>query len=225
MALITALDEKAYDLEAGRLCLEFANTLDWHGSDHPEETLHSYTDLLRWSASRKVVDAGEAALLQDQAEHEPELALQIYRQALDLREAIYRTFSSLAAGGEPTLDDLDVLNESLARAFPHLRIAGQAQAFGWRWVNPEGALDRPLWDVALSAARLLESDELDRVRECADEHGCGWMFMDTSRNRSRRWCSMEGCGNRAKARRHYARINNPSPGSTGSAREPRSGSR
>jgi len=51
----------------------------------------------------------------------------------------------------------------------------------------------------------LTSEELDRVRECADDRGCGYLFMDTSRNRSRKWCDMRGCGNRAKAQRHYRR--------------------
>ena len=65
--------------------------------------------------------------------------------------------------------------------------------------------DRILWPVARSAGELLISDKLDRVRQCADDRGCGYLFVDTSRNRSRRWCSMESCGNRAKAHRHYQR--------------------
>ena len=66
-------------------------------------------------------------------------------------------------------------------------------------------LERVVWPVARSAADLLTSDLLSRVRRCEDDRGCGYLFIDTSRNRSRRWCSMESCGNRAKARRHYAR--------------------
>jgi len=200
-----ALDEKAYHIEVGRLCLDFANTLDWHGSDHPEETLYSYADLLRWAVDRRAIDEQEAALLQERAGREPELAGQVFRQALDLREAIYRTFSSLAASGNPTLDDLDVVNDALRRSLPHLQLAEGDRKYLWLWVNPEAALDRVIWDTALSAGQLLGGDDLDRVRECADQHGCGWLFLDTTKNRSRRWCSMQGCGNRAKARRHYAR--------------------
>ncbi|MCB0153982.1 MAG: CGNR zinc finger domain-containing protein, partial [Anaerolineae bacterium] len=55
-----------------------------------------------------------------------------------------------------------------------------------------------------SAAELLTSDRLNRVGQCAGE-SCGWLFLDTTRNHSRRWCEMEHCGNRAKAKRHYRR--------------------
>ncbi len=68
------------------------------------------------------------------------------------------------------------------------------------------ALDTVLWSVARSSAELLISEDLMRVKECPENDGCGWLFVDTSRNHKRRWCDMEGCGNRAKARRHYERI-------------------
>ena len=58
------------------------------------------------------------------------------------------------------------------------------------------------WEVATSAVDLLTAGRLDRVGECP---ACGWLFLDTSKNRSRRWCSMATCGGRDKARRYYAR--------------------
>ena len=77
------------------------------------------------------------------------------------------------------------------------------ERFAWDW-TPENALDRVLWPVVRDAAELLSGEDLDRVGRCADAN-CGWLFLDTSRNHSRRWCSMKDCGNRAKARRHYQR--------------------
>jgi predicted RNA-binding Zn ribbon-like protein len=59
--------------------------------------------------------------------------------------------------------------------------------------------------IAWSAADLLTGPRAQRVRQCADEKGCGWLFIDESRAGTRRWCSMGECGNRAKARRHYLR--------------------
>ena len=100
--------------------------------------------------------------------------------------------------------DLDALNATLARALPHLRIVPEADAYAWNWAGEEDALDSMLWPVARSAGDLLTSDELKRVGECQGD-GCGWLFLDMSRNRSRRWCDMGDCGNRAKARRHYHR--------------------
>jgi predicted RNA-binding Zn ribbon-like protein len=61
-----------------------------------------------------------------------------------------------------------------------------------------------LWPIVLAAAELLTSAGRARVRECA-AHGCGWLFLDTSRSQRRRWCTMASCGNRAKARRFYER--------------------
>jgi predicted RNA-binding Zn ribbon-like protein len=76
--------------------------------------------------------------------------------------------------------------------------------FSWDWTRRGETLERPMWDIAQSAADLLTSGQLHRVRQCGDER-CGWLFFDRSKNRSRRWCSMDDCGNRAKARRHYRR--------------------
>jgi predicted RNA-binding Zn ribbon-like protein len=83
-------------------------------------------------------------------------------------------------------------------------IVSTEEGLAWDWACAEDALDRVLWPVVHDAAGLLTSQELKRVKKCADER-CGWLFFDTSRNHSRRWCSMESCGNRAKARRHYER--------------------
>ena len=86
----------------------------------------------------------------------------------------------------------------------HARIVSTKEGFKWDW-SEELALDRMLWFIARSAADLLTSGNLDRVRQCGDEE-CGWLFIDTTKNRSRRWCDMTDCGNRAKARRHYSRL-------------------
>jgi predicted RNA-binding Zn ribbon-like protein len=102
-------------------------------------------------------------------------------------------------------DDLVVLNEVLKDAQCHRRVTQSPQGFAWQWVEVPGGLDQILWPVSRSAADLLTSNLLERVRECADDRGCGYLFIDTSRNRSRRWCSMESCGNRAKVRQHRER--------------------
>ena len=85
------------------------------------------------------------------------------------------------------------------------QIVSTADGFAWAWSDEQAALDPMLWRIARSAADLLTSGELGRVRECADEV-CGWVFLDMSKNQSRRWCDMKECGNQAKSRRHYERI-------------------
>ncbi len=125
-------------------------------------------------------------------------------QAVELREAIYRIFASIASDDRPDVEDLELLNGALGPALANARIVEGQDGFTWDWAGDELSLDRMLWPVARSAAELLSSAQLNRARQCADEK-CGWLFLDMSRNRSRRWCSMEYCGNRNKARNYYHR--------------------
>ncbi len=111
----------------------------------------------------------------------------MFERAIDLREAIYRNFSSVANGSQSDPHELSILNLMLSRALDHLQIAAVADGFAWDWANRDHALDQVLWRVARSAAELLTSKELKRVRQCADTtDGCAWLFLDLSRNRSRR---------------------------------------
>lgn len=213
-----------FELSGGALCLDFANT--WSNRERPEkEYLRSYPDILDFAVQAGIVTAREAAELSRRAradEREAEAALATARE---LREAIYRLFSVLAAGGWPAEEELAVVNAALPEALAGLRVAreesgvrttggGEPRPYtrqrvatpGFAWTRSDAAdsLTAPLRPIVQSAAELLTSDLVDRVREC---HGddCTWLFLDQSRNRSRRWCSMESCGNRAKVRRHYRR--------------------
>jgi predicted RNA-binding Zn ribbon-like protein len=129
----------------------------------------------------------------------------VFERAIQLRETIYRIFSFLAANRSVALDDLAFLNEALSKSLAHLRITSSSTGFSWDWSDTSETLDQVLWPIVRSATELLTSKDLERVRQCADDRGCGYLFIDMSRNRSRRWCSMESCGNRAKAQRHYRR--------------------
>jgi len=198
-------DHAAFDFESGDLSLDFANTADWSASPEPVEGLNRYEDLLAWGLQAGVLDGPQAQVLLARARTRPQQARATVQQAVRLREAIFRIFSQ-AAGEEPALpDDLGVLNQALQQALPHLRVGPDGEAFAYRWEAGSPELDRVLWPVARAAAELLTSERLERVGRCADDRGCGYLFYDTSRNHSRRWCSMESCGNRAKAMRHYER--------------------
>ncbi len=193
-----------YDATAGRLCLDFANTISNRLSDEPHEWLDTFSNLVAWGRLMGVLSDEVARSLLQEAATQPEETGRILKLAIELRETIYRIFSATASGCPPAAADLDALNATLARALPHLRIVPEADAYAWNWAGEEDALDSMLWPVARSAGDLLTSDELKRVGECQGD-GCGWLFLDMSRNRSRRWCDMGDCGNRAKARRHYHR--------------------
>lgn len=191
-------------LPAGKLCLEFANTADWHASPAPEEQLADYADLVRWARRWDLLFEEQAQALLAQANAQPALALEFYTWAIELREAIYHIFAAISRGSAPAQQDLDLLNEALPQAFNGPALVATDDGFAWRYHTGSG-MDRMLWPVLRSAAVLLTSAELDRIGQCADDRGCGYLFYDASRNRSRRWCDMNSCGNRAKARRHYTR--------------------
>lgn len=196
-----------YDFESGELCLDFINTKDWRAGEHPVEALGDYDDLVVWGEAAGIVSPDRADSLRDLAYQRPVEAEQTYEQAILLREAIYRIFSDHYRRGSVHPADLQVLNTALGNSLTHLRVSLGLDGFNWEWSQESEALGQVVWPIARSAADLLTSDRLERVRECEDDRGCGYLFVDTSRNRSRRWCSMDSCGNRAKAKRHYDRVN------------------
>ena len=194
----------AFDLSGGRVCLDFANTLSKRLASHPRELLVGYGNLVAWSQQAGVVTEHEARALLREAQRHPAEAAAVLERAIHLREAIYRIFSAVAAQRRAEGGDLAALNAALADALPLLGLVPAGDRFAWEWMTNGQRLDRMLWPVARSTADLLTSAELTKVRECEAE-SCAWLFLDRSRNRSRRWCDMGVCGNRAKARRHYER--------------------
>jgi predicted RNA-binding Zn ribbon-like protein len=137
-----------------------------------------------------------------------EEAQEALSRAIVLREAIHRLISAHIAGESQDENDLSALNRELSVALSRLRVMPAGGTYGWDWDRSGdhgGApLDSPLWPVAHSAAEILTSPKLGRVKLCAGE-GCGWLFLDESRNGSRRWCDSRDCGNRERVRRHLAR--------------------
>lgn len=187
------------------LCLDFANTVASHDGASRYDHLASYADLVAWSHDRGTLTEQEAEYLHQEGARRPVESAEIFHRAIALREAIYRIFSNQVHGIAPPAADLAALNSALGAALAHARLVPAALGITWGWMAPQAALDRPLWPVATSAAALLTSAGVDKVRACAG-HACAWLFVDTTKNQSRRYCTAQGCGNRARARRHYARI-------------------
>ena len=192
----------------GSLCLDFANTVDWHASDHPEETLSSYEDLVEWSRRQGLVTTEGARRLAASVKGSADQVSSVLKDARELREAIYRLFSDAWHGRQPAKKDLGTLNACLSKGMSRARVTGTDGHFQWGWDTDDLPPDVMLWPIARSAAELLTSEEVHQVKECAnDEEGCGWLFLDTSRSGNRVWCSMKSCGNRAKFRAYYDRHN------------------
>lgn len=196
--------EFTFDLDAGRLCLDFVNTLSASSGEH----LNSYADLVAFARQSGLLTPEDAHWLRSEAERDARGAERVYRRALVLRAALRDLFFALAAGGQPRERDLAALNSEIANCLAHARVVpDDARDGGYRWGWRDArTLDAPLWPISRSAADLL-TDPAERalVRQCSSAT-CEWVFLDTSKNRTRQWCSMQSCGNREKARRHYERV-------------------
>lgn len=187
-----------FELTGGNVALDLANTI----VDRPvndRELLRSYDDLLSWSEQSHLIDAAKARALRKEAAAHPVAAKRAFRLAIEIRETIFRAFST------PNTDEatLRALEEYERTALQHRRLVQQGERTVREWTN--SGLDQMLWPVVHAAVTLLTSDERARVRTCQGEI-CLWLFIDNSRQGNRRWCDMTTCGNRAKAKRHYSKL-------------------
>ncbi len=185
----------------GRLCLAAVNSILWRRSDAPVERIEGYPDLVRHVGRAGLLESPEALVAA--AEADPGAARRALARAVELREALFGLFSAVTAGREPATGELAVLNASLSEGLGRLVVRPVAGGYRAGWPHP-AALDLPRWQVAVSAGQLLTSAERDRIKQCPGEP-CGWLFVDASRNRSRRWCDSRECGNRERVRAHYQR--------------------
>jgi predicted RNA-binding Zn ribbon-like protein len=198
--------EFQFDLSGGRLCLDFANTVSRrHVPERRKEHLAGYSDLVAFAEQSKLLSPKLAGTLRARANRNRSEARNAFRKSIVLREALYRVFSAIAAANSARPDDVERISDSAVEALGHRRLARFNDDYRWEWQSSGGdLLDRVLWPIAESAASLLISDDRAAIRECGAPD-CEWLFLDHSRNGSRRWCDMKSCGNRQKARRHYLR--------------------
>jgi len=204
------------NLAGGRLCLDFVNTVGgWNPAPATDKTapfaaiaraekLNDYFDLLAWSLHTGLLGEGEAQALAREARRREQEAAAALKRALALRGAIYRICAAVIHKARPSASELDLLNQELNVAHGRVRLGVGEENFVWEWTDTKNALDRMLWRIADSAAEMLTTDDLTRLRECPGED-CGWLFLDVSKNSRRQWCDMQTCGNLAKVRRFRQR--------------------
>jgi predicted RNA-binding Zn ribbon-like protein len=192
-----------HKLYAGWLCLDFANTVEPRQGEPRRDHLRGYADLVGWAVHAGALGRPQATPLLAAAARSPAAAGASFRAAIVLREATYGAFAAVAGGATPAAADLAAIQRAYAEAMRHARLLPEPG--GLAWAFPEDALDRAWWPLARSAVELATAGPLERVKQCPAPPGCGWLFLDGSKNRSRRWCSMRECGNQDKARRQTAR--------------------
>lgn len=196
--------EYAFDFSGGRLCLDFVNTVSGSRAT-PREHLNTYLDLVSWGRQADVLDESDARHLTQLAKRRPDDAARTLDDVRTLREAMFRIFCGAGDCGPQRPEDMEILNTALSHALSHVRLDATAEGCVRVWGHEVDAMDRMLWPVLRSAMDVLtSSEERERIHKCESPR-CDWLFMDTSRNRSRRWCDMKSCGNRAKAHRYYER--------------------
>lgn len=195
----------AANFVGGELCLDFANTVDNWLDPRATDKFASPADWLAWCANARLISDAEARSLHGSVQQSAAAAARHLERVRSLRDALYRVLTSSIEARAPARADLATLDAAIGDAHAHRRIVFAGGRFAQRW-NDEDSFERLLWPIAASAeSLLLDPQMLDRLHRCPGPN-CGWVFLDTSKNRSRRWCSMRTCGNLVKAHRHYARV-------------------
>ncbi len=193
-----------FDLSGGHPALDLVNSLDNRfRDDGPNENLVRYSDLLRFLGESGLLDAEQVRSLNKSAEATTDRVLHAVKE---LREATATVFYAAMEEKPPAAADFVTLERHFLDASRHRQLRWDS-AHGhmmWHWDRVEADPNFPLWLLAQSVSDLLLSEHAARVRTCAVDT-CRWLFLDTSKNHTRRWCNMKVCGNRMKARRFQAR--------------------
>lgn len=198
-------------LIGGHPAIDFVNTVHWRSAEHPLAGVVSYPEAVRFAARCGLLpEDEEAAAVLRAAAADPAAGAEAFAYLVSVREAAHGVLGAPASGEEPDAEDVDALRGAYAEAVAHGQLAADGGPYRWSWdgTDPFRRVARPL---AVSAIELFLSPGRARVKRCGDER-CGWLFLDKSKNGSRRWCSMDICGARNKMRAHYHRTKGASGG-------------
>jgi predicted RNA-binding Zn ribbon-like protein len=200
--MVTSTDPARMRLVGGDLALDYVNTRTGTPGETPDEdVLGDYAGVLAWARYVGIVEEVDARRLAQAAGTHPALARRVFRRARNVRDELDRLFRSIASGDPPPDGARAALRDAVADALARAELVPGDDGFGWSWARDE-TLARPLGPVVYAAVDLLTGGPLDRLKACP---GCGFLFLDESKNRSRRWCSMDDCGAAEKMRRYVRR--------------------
>jgi predicted RNA-binding Zn ribbon-like protein len=190
-------------IDGNCLVFNFINTVHSRTEDdEPFEYLSSYKKLLEWCERLEVLPLDRIKKLSAFSDSHPETTARSLKEIIVAREMLYRFFSNIAAGEPVGESDLDAFNQLLSKSLKKLRFISEGKNVRLDWEDEEPDLKEPIWRVMKSAYDVLTEEAFERIKEC---EACGWVFLDQSKNRSRRWCSMESCGSNYKAKKYYHR--------------------
>lgn len=187
----------------GDWSVDFVGTATW--VEGGLDRFASYGRVIEWAEGAGAVSPRIAAALRSMSEEYPARAVRVLADAVRLRDLLERLFFRIYRHN-PARDEIADLNDSwLRRSLAELALTRTDDGtFQLGWPRADSELESPLWIVARAAAGLITSSDASRIKRCGGE-GCGWYYVDRSRNGMRRWCEMETCGTRMKSLRRAAR--------------------
>ncbi|MBS1802258.1 MAG: CGNR zinc finger domain-containing protein [Acidobacteria bacterium] len=193
---------RIFELSGGHPALDLVNTLDWRFRDSgPEELLEDYADVVRFVEQTGLMNAMDARkLLRSASENK---AAKVLVSVRDLREAAAELLYAAVDGKSPSSSALKRLEEFFASAREQQKLRWDGEKLEWALPQASSFPSFPLWLLSLNTETLITSEQMPLLRECGNAE-CRWLFIDTSKNHTRRWCDMKICGNRMKARRFKA---------------------
>ncbi len=203
------IEIKNWKFIGGKLCLDFVNSvggrIEQENIIFPEniilkDKLETFDDLAAWSKETGIISESERKKLIDLNSSKKKETDSVFKKAIELREALFKILYSVINNKEPEERMIQILNREYSAANERRKLVYLNHKFEWQFSKDPLEPDYIIWMIAESAAELLSSDLLSRIKMCPGEN-CGWLFLDTSKNKSRQWCDMKDCGNLAKVRR------------------------
>lgn len=189
-------------LDGGSLCLDFVNTIPDRMDGTNRDHLKDFNDLLYWAKKAGVVEAGVYNALEDLAGSNERKAKDFFHESISLRTLIYSIFHPVTQGKKIKPADLDAFNKIGSRYFKFLEVRPVKGNFTEHWNLGNDDFLNITAPIVKSVRDLLLLNRTEKIKECSN---CGWLFLDTTKNGKRRWCSMEDCGSNVKAREYYHR--------------------
>ncbi len=202
---------KSWKFIGGRLCLDFVNSVggrkERKEKPYPEniilkDKLENFNDFITWGKEIGIISEAEKKYLLNSFEKKE--TERIFKKAIKLRESLFKIIHDVINNKEPDEKMTQILNREYSSANENRKLVYMNNKIEWKFSKDPLKPDYLIWLVAESAVKLLSSEAISRVKICAGDD-CGWLFLDTSKNKSRQWCDMKDCGNVAKVRRFRER--------------------
>jgi len=187
-----------YQFVAGNLALDFVNTVAFRADPgKKKDHLQRAEDVHQWASQAQLPDRAAISF-------GPLAVTAALRRIRAVREQLFAVFHAIASDEPIPADTLAQVGNALLDCCSRRCLSIEGAEVRWTWRPDARCTDYLLYPVLTAATDLLTSVSRGLVRQCEDA-GCGWLFLDRSNARTRRWCSMSDCGNRHKARKYYRR--------------------